>query len=95
MDGGSQICDGPTSRQPAGQPNLEKMAARAPQGGPGPAAIFSKFYWPAGWPITYLASPIHFGGILLVFVYYWIYFSYYGWKCIKNQLILTNSLFFC
>ena len=33
MDGGSQICDGPTSRQPAGQPNLEKMAAgRGPQG---------------------------------------------------------------
>ena len=36
MDGGSQICDGPTSRQPAGQPNLEKMAAgRGPPGGPG------------------------------------------------------------
>ena len=31
MDGGSQICDGPTSRQPAGPPNVEKMAARAPQ----------------------------------------------------------------
>ena len=46
MDGGSQICDGPTSRQPAGQPNLEKMAARAPQGGPGPPPFFQML---AGW----------------------------------------------
>ena len=69
MDGGSQICDGPTSRQPAGQPNLEKMAARAPQGAPARRHFFQIWladWLAAGWPITYLASPIHFGGILCI-----------------------------
>ena len=46
MDGGSQICDGPTSRQPAGQPNLEKMAAgRGPPGGPGRHWIVFTYYF--------------------------------------------------
>ena len=69
MDGGSQICDGPTSRQPAGQPNLEKMAAgRGPPGGPGRHffQIWLAAWLAAGWSITYLAPPIRFGGILCI-----------------------------
>ena len=33
---------------------------------------------PAGQPTMYLAFPIHFEGILLVLVYYWIDLPYYG-----------------
>ena len=43
------------------------------------ALWFEKYGRPAGQPTMYLASPVHFGGILLVLVYYWIYFHCYVW----------------
>ena len=48
---------------------LEKMAARAPWGAPARRHFFQIWlagWLAAGWPITYLATPIHFGGILWV-----------------------------
>ena len=47
---------------------------------PPPADLFlEKSGRAAGQPTMYLASPIHFWGILLVLVYHWMYFPYRGW----------------
>ena len=67
MDGGSQLCDGPTSRPTTGRPAVGGWgAARWYNSGPPPHHGWPAGGWPAGWPITYLATPIRFGGILCI-----------------------------
>lgn len=74
MDGERQIRDGSTSRPAI--PVFENLATGSGLGSSESQISKDEMGWPAGWPITYLASPIHFVGILLVLVYYWITFPY-------------------
>ena len=64
---------------PAGRPDFSKKRAAGRVGWIDPGSFsFEKPGRPAGQPTMYLDPPIHFGGILLVLVYYWMYFPYYG-----------------
>ena len=64
---------------PAGRPDSsKKRAAGGSAHGIRAALFFEKPGRPAGQPTMYLDPPIHFGGILLVLVYYLMYFPYYG-----------------
>ena len=75
--------------------DVQKSGGPGPPRRPRPAAIFSNCGWPAGWPITYLASP----SILGVYYWYWyiigynlMYFVYN--PIIPHYLLIIAFLFF-
>ena len=45
-------------------------------------------------PTMYVDPPIHFGGILWVLVYYWMYFLYYGCCFPYNWSHKSRNVFF-
>ena len=57
---------------------FEKTGCPDPFSRPARRPFFEKSGRPPGQPTMYLAPPIHFWGIILVLVYCWIYFPYYG-----------------
>ena len=85
MDGWIQIHGWLPSR-PAGFFKKKAAGRRRKPAAADSSLFFEKSGRPAGQPTMYLDPPIHFGGILLVLVYYGMYFPYYDWKTPNNDL---------
>ena len=74
--------------QPAGQPNLEEMAARATQGGPGPPSVFPHLAGRLVGPSHIWLPPSIWG------VYYWYWYIIgYIFPIMGNMFLIMGGIF--